>query len=116
MLMTLFYLLLLHLRTMLRVCGSYASSHGLMFNPNKTEFSISSALTVFPSMMLNSDHVTHLGYILTFNLDDKLDIVRVVKDMIHKANSLLCTFNSADPLIKCFLVKSYCLSLYGSSL
>ena len=110
---------------MLRVCDSYASSHGLMFNPNKTqliEFSTSSSRRCFPCISFNdvelvySDHVTHLGHILTFNLDDKLDIVRVVKDMNRKANSLLCTFNSADPLIKCFLVKSSCLSLYGSAL
>ena len=33
-----------------------------------------------------------------------------------KANSILCTFKWADPFIKCFLIKSYCLSLYGSVL
>ena len=63
-----------------------------------------------------SDRVVHLGHILTYDLDDRPDIVRVVKEMNCKANSILCTFKWADPFIKCFLVKSYCMSLYGSVL
>ena len=31
----------------------------------------------------------------------------------RKANCILCTFKFLDPLIKTYLVKSYCLSLYG---
>ena len=34
--------------------------------------------------------------------------------MNRKANTVLCTFGSADPFVKCFKIKSYCLSLYGS--
>ena len=46
------------LRTMLSICNSYASSHGLMFNPNKTQLSSPplppiAVLPVFLSMMLN---------------------------------------------------------------
>ena len=63
-----------------------------------------------------SDRVVHLGHILTYDLDDRPDIIRVVKEMNCKSNSILCTFKWADPLIKCFLVKSYCMSLYGSVL
>ena len=29
------------------------------------------------------------------------------------ANSVLCTFRSADPVVKTYLIKMYCLSLYG---
>ena len=50
------------------------------------------------------------------NLDDKQDIIRAVKDLNRKANSVLCKFSSLDPFVKCFLIKSYCLSLYGSPL
>ena len=50
---------------------------------------------------------------LTKNLDDRPDIMRVLKDINNKANSLLCTFSSADPFVKSYLLKSYCLSLYG---
>ena len=45
-----------------------------------------------------------------------MDIIRVIRDMNRKVNSILCTFGSVDPFIKCFLVKSFCLSLYGCTL
>ena len=35
------------------------------------------------------------------------------KDLKKKANSILYTFRSADPVVKTFLIKMYCLSLYG---
>ena len=63
-----------------------------------------------------SDQVVHLGHILTSNLDDTADIMRTVKDMNKKANSLLCTFHFVDPQVKTFLLKFYCLSLYGCCL
>ena len=61
-------------------------------------------------------HVKHLGHILSSNLDDTLDIQRAVKDLNCKANNLLCTFHSLDPLIKTFLFRSYCLSLHSCCL
>ena len=36
--------------------------------------------------------------------------------MNRKANSVLCKFSAVDPFTKCFLIKTYCLSLYGCSL
>ena len=62
------------------------------------------------------DEVSHLGHILTYNLNDKQDIIRVAKDMNLEANSILCKFSALDSAIKCYLIKSYCLSLYGSAL
>ena len=61
-------------------------------------------------------HVKHLGHILSSKLDDTLDIQRAVKDLNCKANNLLCTFHSLDPLIKTFLFRSNGLSLYGCCL
>ena len=76
--------------------------------------------TIFAKILFNdtplcySDRVVHLGHILTYDLDDRPDIIRVVKEMNCKANSILCTFKWADPLIKCFLVKPtvcHCMAL-----
>ena len=50
-----------------------------------------------------SDTVLHLGHLLSFNLDDKDDIVRVTKDVIRKANSVLYTFRYLDPFVTTFL-------------
>ena len=44
------------------------------------------------------------------------DIIRAAKDLNRKANFLFCVFRAADPFVKNFLFKSYCLSLYGCSL
>ena len=66
---------------------------------------------VFNNVVLQySNEVTHLGHILTPDLHDKNDIIRAVKDL----NRLILFF--VDPFVKCFLFKSYCLSLYGCSL
>ena len=43
-------------------------------------------------------------------------IQRAVKDFNCKVNNLLCTFHLLDPFIKAFLLRSYCLSLYGCCL
>ena len=57
--------------------------------------------------------VSHLGHILTFNLHDKDDIIRATKDLNRKANYILSSFKCVDPSLKSFLLKSFCLSLYG---
>ena len=47
-------------------------------------------------------------------MNDRSDnIIRVVKDISRKVNSLLCVFCAVDPFVKNFLLKSYCLSLYS---
>ena len=113
------------LRILLNICSTYASTHGLRFNAEKTQlicFHLRQSHPVIPTVVFNnvvlqySNEVTHLGHILTPDLDDKNDIIRAVKDLNRKANSLFCIFRVVDPFVKCFLFKSYCLSLYGCSL
>ena len=113
------------LRSMLNICSSFAVSHKLEFNSMKTQlmcFHCPSVYQITADIYPNNiklsfvSHVKHLGHILSSNLDDTLDIQRAVKDLNSKANNLLCTFYSLDPLIKTFLLRSYCLSLYGCCL
>ena len=113
------------LRTMLNICSSFAVSHKLEFNSMTTQLMCFHCPSVHPitaDIYLNNiklsfvSHVKHVGHILSSNLDDTLDIQRAVKDLNCKANNLLCTFHSLDPLIKTFLLRSYCLSLYGCCL
>ena len=58
----------------------------------------------------------HLGHVLSFDLNDGPDITRALKDLNRKANCTLCTFYFADCFVKCFLIKLYCLALYGCCL
>ena len=113
------------MRIMLEVCRSFAVSHKLEFNASKTQlicFYAPSVAAITPSIYFNStllsysNQVVHLGHILTNNLNDTMDIMRVVKDLNRKANFVLCTFHAADPFVKTFLLQNYCLSLYGCCL
>ena len=78
------------LRHMLSACSSYASGHGLIFNANKTQlicFGNSKSCNFLPTIhFLNlqlkyTDEVKHLGHVLNYNLNDKPDIIRVIKDL-----------------------------------
>ena len=110
---------------MLSICNKYALSHGLKFNECKTQLicfrsqstrPCSATISFNGTVLCYLDYVTHLGHIITWDLSDHMDIIRVIRDMNRKVNSILCTFGSVDPFIKCFLVKSFCLSLYGCTL
>ena len=107
------------------VCEEYAVTHGLKFNPDNTQlirFRSQSTFMYHDCISLDGvdlkfcNTVMHLGHLLSYNLDDTPDIIRVTKDLNRKANFVLCTFKSADPFVKCFLIKAYCLSLYDCTL
>ena len=55
----------------------------------------------------------HLGHLLSFDLNDRDNIVSATKDVNRKANSMIYTFRYLDPFSMTFLFKMYCLSLYG---
>ena len=110
---------------MLNICNTYASQHGLLFNAGKTQlicFRKSKSIKSLPvihfqnTQLKYKDEVKHLGHILHYNLDDSPDITRAIKDLNKKANSVLCLFHLADPVVKTYLIKMYCLSLYGCPL
>ena len=72
------------LQQILSICDAYATtSHGLVFNSKKTQLicfhsrqtECPLAVIRFNGIVLQyQDQVSHLGHILTHNLDDKLDI------------------------------------------
>ena len=110
------------LRKMLLLCSAYATSHGLIFNTEKTQLicfrkyahPVPAAIIEFNGVHLNfSNTVLHPGHLVTFDLNDQEDIVRVAKDINLKANSMMCTFGFSDHFVLTYLFKSYCLSLYG---
>ena len=95
------------------ICSRFALSHTLEFNASKTKLICFSSRVVRPhnaSIFFNnillpySKSITHLGHILSENLDDTDDDIK--RDLNCKANSIL----------KTFLIQSFCLSLYGGIL
>ena len=108
------------LRIMLTICDTYAKSHGLLFNTAKTQLIcfrsstefICNDIIFFGNTCLDfSNSVTHLGHRISHNLKDKKDILRAIKDLNRRANSVLYTFSFID-----IFIKTYCLSLYGCTL
>ena len=111
------------LRLMLGLCEEYAVCHGPSFNPLKTQliqFRWYSHLRVSPTVTLCvhilplMDEVLHLGHILLHNLSDEKDILHKCKDMIRKANALLCSFTDLSPVVLTYLFSIFCLP-YGIS-
>ena len=106
----------------MNICCKYASCHGLEFNNAKSPLICfrhsvrqynNTAIYMNGHRLHFVDKVSHLGHILTFNLHDKDDIIRATNDLNRKANYILSSFKCVDPSIKSFLLKSFCLSLYG---
>ena len=110
------------LRTMLSICSNFATAHKLEFNTSKTQLicfrktrhcSFPVLIHLNGHLLHPSDKVIHLGHILTYNLRNTDDILRSCKDLNRKANYILL---AVDPFVKSFLIKSFCLSLYGCCL
>jgi len=100
------------LRTMLSICSSFASSHGLVFNTDnpqlicfKTSFhTLPDDVIHFNDVQLSfSDSVVHLGHLLSYDLSDK--IIRVIKDVNRKANLVLYTFRYVEPFVLIYLIR-----------
>ena len=89
------------LHKMLSICSSYAASQGLIFNSEKTQLVCYRkyaheplhANILFNGISLQySDKVLHLGHLLSFDLNDRDDIVRATKDVNRKVNYIIYTF------------------------
>ena len=114
------------LRQMLSYCESFASLHGLKFNPAKTQLIKLSAPAASSSTPPSikfcgtplgfSNTVVHLSNTLSYDLSDSEDILNKCRDMLTKFNALLSCFPYLDPSILTNLFQSYCLSLHGSAL
>ena len=59
---------------------------------------------------------THLGHVISANLDDKDDIINKRNSLCGKINSVLCYFCEDDALVKLKLLRLYCSDFYGSVL
>ena len=113
------------LQMMLDTYSSFASSHSLMFDASKTQLVRFSRLCPSaPHFLFNglklylSQSAKHLGHILSYNLSDSEDIIRVKKDLVRKAN-FICSTSSlpAAPWLRLnFLAESvslYTVRLFG---
>ena len=119
------------MRLMLDKCDAFARDFNIVFNAKKSKclFVNCSRRRRFcvvhnsnPIFKINDqpiayvDQYSHLGHIISNDLDDTADIVQRRNVMAGQINNVLCYFSQLDNFVKIKLLKSYCTSLYGSVL
>ncbi|XP_063545716.1 uncharacterized protein LOC134753707 [Cydia strobilella] len=114
------------LRDLLRMCETYADSHGLKYNCLKTHvivFAVRGTSSVYvPPIKLYEkeldkvDRFKYLGHIITSDLKDDSYIERERRALAVRGNMLARRFAHCTGEVKRTLFKSFCQSFYTSGL
>ena len=56
---------------------------------------------------------SHLGHIISADLNDKSDIMHRRSATVNQINNVLCYYRQLDNIVTLKLLKAYCSSLYG---
>ena len=117
------------MRLMLRKCDEYATEFSIMFNASKSKCLFVNCIRRRQLRLSNNpifyiggnpieyfDQYSHLGHIVSGDLDDRADIIQRRNVMATQINNVLCYFSQLDYFVKIKLLKTYCSSLYGSVL
>ena len=118
------------MRTMLRICDSFAADFDVIFNASKSKW-----LATIPnnrqsmsdninncSFHVGGSHIelvdkfVHLGYVISSNLKDNDDIEARRSDIIAQVNNMSCFFSKLDVFTRFSLFRNYCFSYYGNEL
>ena len=110
------------LSKLLRICESFGESNDIVFNQKKSAslYFISKILkgANLPNVYLNGvlveqvDSVKYLGYFLTNELSDDIDIRRQCRVLNVRGNILCRKFHMCSVPVKLKLFNSYCSSMY----
>ena len=114
------------LQKLLNICEQVASEHELSFNVKKTVCMCIKPkwlkdLTV-PTFVLNNRYLSnvniqkYLGIYITDTLEDDKDMIRQMKGIFARGNTLIKRFSQCSEEVKVKLFKAYCSSFYCMSL
>ena len=98
------------MRRMLRVCEDFTKDFSVIFNPTKSMCMLvskskpkrtklgtdDSYFTLDGTRLSFVDKCIHLGHVLTFDLDDKAEILHKRNSVCAKVNSVLCHFHNCN--------------------
>ena len=113
------------LRKLLAICKKSGSVLRLTFNPDKTQcirFSRErqgghgTAFQFCSKYISCVEYVDHLGHIISYDLQNDLDIQRCKRDFIRRTNGVLSRFGFCTPEVLTQLLRTYCMSFYGCEL
>ena len=109
------------LRHMLSLCSAYTTSHGLIFNVDKTQlicfrkhtYPVPDDIIEFNGVHLNfSDTIFHLGHLISFDLSDQEDIFHIINSINQKAKLIMNTFRFSDPFVLTYLFVSLSMEVF----
>ena len=110
------------LQDMIKICEQFSKEFAVTYNPKKSVCVLfSKRQKVTPSISLNgqdlhwNSKVKHLGNVLSYNMDEGLDVSLKRGDLASRVNKLMGSLQgaSSDVLMKVF--SSKCCHFYGSS-
>ena len=116
------------LRSLIKICETYADSYKLKFNPDKCTLMIYSdknvdfyqencRISLCGRIVKNVKSEKHLGHLFTSNSNTHLiDIDSIIRDIKVRTNIIVTNFRHVSWQSKVKIFLSQCSSLYGSSL
>ena len=73
-------------------------------------------LAIDGNLINRASEYTHLGHIISANLDYNCEILSKRNSFCGKINNVLCYFHNRNPVVKLELLRSCCSDFYGSVL
>ena len=109
------------MQSLLDICYDYGSDNDILFNPIKSVYTIfkpKAYKLYLPSVFIGSDALKYvaeskyLGFSFCDSKQDDNDILRQMRTVYAKSNTLLRTFSHCSTDAKITLFQSYCTALY----
>ena len=114
------------LNDLLKICNSFAAENHIIFSSTKSVcmriLPKHLKLKNCPSVYLGEnklqfvDDFNYLGHTVTSDFSDDKDILKEMRKLCDRGNCLIRKFKFCNDEVKCMLFKSFCYSLYCSSL
>ena len=111
---------------LLRICEIWANENNISFNPSKSQvicfaekkrsWPDDTSIPVYlnGNLIKTFTEVTHLGHVLSRNLDDSNELIRIAKAFNRQFHAFFSRFNGLkDTELMKQLYNSYCTSFYG---
>ena len=111
---------------LLKICDTFANSHYIIFSPTKSVcmkvlpngFKLNKTPSVYLGNVKLSfvDTFNYLGHTISVDFTDDVDIRKELRKLCYRGNHIIRTFKFCNQDVKCTIFKSFCYSLYCSSL
>ena len=114
------------LNDLLKVCHAFAIEHHIIFSgiksvcmrilPPRVKLNNCPSIYLGQSELQFVDEFNYLGHTVTSDFSDDHDILKEMRKLCYRGNCLIRKFKFCNDDAKCMLFKSFCYTLYCSSL